>query len=260
MRAGLPFAALFLIPIATACGTSSVGMGEMPSRDELDSVASKRIFFGHQSVGKNIIEGLETLYKGQGLKVVEGRAAKALESPAFLHSALGVNGDPSGKIVDFVSIIEGGVGGKADVAIMKFCYVDITARTDVEALFAQYRSALARLSSEYPNTAFPMVSVPLTTVERGPKAFAKQILGKPIRGADDNLARERFNELARESAGGEDLFDLASIEATGPDGSASSARALRNEYSSDGGHLNEPGSRLVAERLVAFLAALKAKD
>jgi hypothetical protein len=264
MSARLPFAALVLIPLAAACGGSGEALGGKPPKAELEAVASKRVFFGHQSVGRNMLEGIAALEAesgGSGPRIVEDRSGAALATPALAHATIGTNGAPSGKIRDFVAIVEGGVGSKADVALMKFCYVDITGGTDIDGLFAEYKDALARLRAEYPRTAFPMVTVPLMTIERGPKAFVKRILGMPLNGTADNAARERFNELVRRACpDGKGLFDLARIESTGADGSelrysykGQGFPALCPEYSSDGGHLNERGARVVASSFLTFL-------
>ena len=57
------------------------------------------------------------------------------------------------------------------------------------------------------------------------------------------------------------FFDLARIEATSLNGNISSFSkdgeiylTLANEYTYDGGHLNEEGSKRAAEQLLIFLA------
>jgi len=268
MRALIPFTVLALMPVLAACERPpEIDRIELTNRAELEAIAGKRIFFGHQSVGGNIIEGINSIASqfGVELNIAEGKGVRALDSPCLLHAVIGVNGDPAGKIRDFSAIIEGGVGAKADIGLMKFCYVDIGPDTDVEALFGEYRDALDRLEAEYPHTLFPRVTVPLTTIERGPKALIKSLLGKSRRGYEDNAARERFNALVRrECSVGKPLFDLALVESTMPDGRlcyvscrGSEYPALCEEYSSDGGHLNTKGEGLVASRFILFLAAQK---
>lgn len=268
MKVRVPLTILILAPIAASCGNVRLDPVAAPYKAELEPAASRRVFFGHQSVGYNIIDGIisiERKNEGAGLRVVEGVDARILDKPAIAHAAIGVNGDPSGKIKDFVSIVERGVGERVDIALMKFCYVDVGAHTDIEALFSEYSGAISRLRSEYPRAAFPMTTIPLTTVERGPKALAKKLLGLSIRGKEDNAARERFNALVRrQSTEGDGFFDLARLESEAPGSPGSrdafenrDSLALREEYSSDGGHLNIRGASFIAERFISFIAETK---
>jgi hypothetical protein len=265
MKKWFPLATLILVPITASCGDVKLDPVALSSKAKLEVAASKRVFFGHQSVGYNIIEGILAIERengNAGPRIIEGRDARILDKPAVAHAVIGTNGDPAGKIRDFVSIVEGGVGERANIALMKFCYVDIGASTDVEALFAEYSGALSRLRSEYPHVVFPMTTVPLTTIERGLKSLVKKLLGREIHGREDNVARERFNELVRRECGdSRNLFDLARAESTGADGTEREAyyggvsfRVLRDEYSSDGGHLNERGAAFVAARFISFIA------
>jgi hypothetical protein len=72
--------------------------------------------------------------------------------------------------------------------------------------------------------------------------------------------------LRKEYTGKEPIFDLAALESTNPDGTRLSftqngktAYALVPTYTTDGGHLNEQGRKLVAEQLLIFLASLSVK-
>jgi hypothetical protein len=269
MKLRSSFPALALIALLASCGMGKE-VKDMKFRSstavtELQTLLGARIFFGHQSVGYNILDGLSGLNKDfASLSVVEGRDANALNQPRLLHSTIGGNGDPLGKIRDFVSVVESGIGAKADIALLKFCYVDFSAETDVGAVYTAYKDALSKLKAEFPKTSFPMVTIPLTTIQRGPKAWAKRILGRPLGSEAENAVRERLNEKIRgEEAIGTPVFDLALAEATGQDGSVLSGSsqgarylALRDEYSSDGGHLNELGEKVVAVKFASFLAGL----
>ncbi len=141
--------------------------------------------------------------------------------------------------------MRGGMGRQVDVALMKFCYVDITTGTDVDALFARNRDTMGALERDFPNVTFIHVTVPLTTVSGGQA---------------ENVARERLNALIRGEYAGRHLFDLAAIESTKPDGTRVSGRydnqgyfALYDGYASDVGHLNAVGSKIAA---TAFLDAI----
>lgn len=231
----------------------------------METLLKKRIFFGHQSVGWNIIDGLKDATRERGwagFSFVETRAPAL--SPGFYHAGIGKNGDPLGKVKDFESIMRAGAGDVVDIALMKFCYVDFDGKTEARGLYEAYAAALARLEAEYPRVVFVRATAPLTTGEGALKALAKSVLGKST-AASANASRERFNELVRAdcAASGKPLFDIALAEAASDDGvvterSAGGRRyiALRDDYSSDGGHLNEAGREAVAGRLLAALAGL----
>jgi hypothetical protein len=237
------------------------------SAGDIDALLKKRIFFGHQSVGFNIIDGIVEVLKDEGRRgfvFVETRDLSTAEGPVFLHATVGTNGDPVGKIRDFDAIMRGGMAEHVDVAFMKLCYVDIQADTDVQEVFHAYRDTMAGLKASYPRTRFVNLTVPLVTRERGLKSVVKRLLGRPLSGYTDNIRRQELNELMRaEYSGREPLFDLARFESTRADGSritfaAGNSRyyALEGTYSDDGGHLNEIGRRFIAEQLLVFLARL----
>jgi hypothetical protein len=233
------------------------------------SLGTKRIFFGHQSVGANIMEGVADVLRDEpriGLRVAGGEGALAGGGGVFAHGPVGRNGDPAGKTDDFARRIEGPLRGKVDVAFHKYCYVDITGTTDVAAVFAGYQKTMTRLHAEFPGVTFVHVTTPLVAVRSGPRAALKRLLGRDPGRYGDDFARERFNDLMRDAyRGREPLFDLAAIESTRPDGSREAIRsgnrsgyALVPAYTTDSSHLNEVGRRRVAEELLVFLARLPA--
>ena len=62
-----------------------------------ESLAKKKIYFGHQSVGENIIDGVLDVMKSNqaiSLNFKEDIDKTSLSSPMFLHSSIGKNGDP----------------------------------------------------------------------------------------------------------------------------------------------------------------------
>ncbi|HEY3411387.1 MAG TPA: hypothetical protein VGK53_24750, partial [Propionicimonas sp.] len=134
--------------------------------EELSEVARRRVFFGHMSVGANILDGMETLYRAFGsdkLQLVEFDRAGPLPDVAggvILHTAIGDNGDPVGKLRNFDAVLRSGLADQVDVAVVKFCYVDLTQGTDVEALFAQYRTTLDGLERDYPKVRFLHATAP----------------------------------------------------------------------------------------------------
>ena len=105
-------------------------------------------------------------------------------------------GEPWLKVQDFDAKMRSGLGRRVDVAMMKFCYVDVTADTDVDALFATYRETMAALRHDFPEVTFIYVTVPLTT-ESLLSQLKSRITGSKGYGAADNAARERLNALIR---------------------------------------------------------------
>lgn len=232
------------------------------------TLASKRVFFGHQSVGANIVQGIGDVLRDHpniGLRVVDGDSA-ADGGPAFAQALVGKNGDPAGKSDDFAARLEGGVGRHVDIAFHKYCYVDMPADADPKAVFAHYKATMDRLHAEFPNVTFVHVTTPLVTVPGDPRALIKRLLGQAPLRLRANLVREQFNDLMRREYGGrEPLFDLSLIESTRPDGARETVSfgnrfgyALVPAYASDGAHLNEAGRRRAAESLLVFLAELSA--
>jgi hypothetical protein len=241
-------------------------IGDVPA-SVWKQLGEKRIYFGHQSVGQNIMEGVRDVLQDNPqilLKVSELKDSGALHSPMLAHSAIGSNEKPESKIEAFSTLMERNLGSSADIAFFKFCYIDFSPVTDVEKLFLSYRRAVDNLQSKYTNTTFIHVTVPLVVLQKGPKAWIKTVLGKPISGYDDNVKRCQFNDMLREEYGGKSpLFDLASIESTYPDSKRASFEKdghtyyhLIDDYAYDDGHLNKKGRIIVAEQLLVFLAGI----
>lgn len=225
------------------------------SAGELEAVGELRVFFGHMSVGGNILAGIEKVYDSQGVAspaFVQFTVGGALPQPpatgAIVHTEIGPNGDPVSKLRNFDSVLRSGLADRIDVALLKFCYVDVSHATDVDALFAEYRSTLDTLERDFPDVTFLHSTAPLMADPGGVKGFAKNLLGR-----NDNPAREKYNDLMRQAYGTDRLFDLAAIESTAPDGSRTPA--MYGGYTTDGGHLNEGGSALAAVGLLRLLAA-----
>ena len=233
----------------------------------LTAVARTRVFFGHQSVGMNVLEAVPGIYADHGVSappIEQGRTEPGANGGFIAHQFIGENEKTLLKLEDFDRTMRGGMGRQVDVALMKFCYVDITTSTDVDALFARYRDTMAALERDFPDVTFIHVTVPLTT-EPGLftelKIRLKTLLGRRDgRGQPANVARERLNALIRGEYAGRHLFDLAAIESTKPDGTRVSGRydnqryfALYDGYATDMAFLNAVGSKIAA---TAFLEAI----
>lgn len=202
------------------------------------------------------------------VNIVEYDKSRLSDAPVLAQAAVGRNQYPETKIDAFTEIVRGGVGTWADLALFKFCYVDVTSKTDVNTLFTSYREAMATLKSEYPQTTFVHVTVPLVSRSQGWKDVVKRILGRKLGSDDDNIKRNEYNQLLlREYDGKEPVFDLALAESTHADGTRESFAvkgkqyfALAKEYASDGAHLNDLGQRQVAVQFMSALARAAKKN
>jgi len=234
------------------------------SRDDLAAAAGARVFFAHQSVGGNILDGVPAVFESHNLATPT--VVDLADDPSGLrlvHQRVGKNGDPLGKIAEFDAILRAGLGKDVDVAILKLCYSDVRAETDVQQVFTHYTATIDALQRDYPDVTFIAATVPLST-QRDIKGNLKELLGRGDRyGAEHNVARERFNALLRTRyATGNRLFDVAAIESTAPDGHRVAARhhgdlyySLAVPYAKDPGHLNASGAAVAAEGLFATIAA-----
>jgi hypothetical protein len=227
------------------------------------NLSQKKIYFGHQSVGFNMIDGIKELmrqYPGITLNFVETDDL-ARGGGIFAHSRIGKNRDPEGKLYDFVKIISQNSKSLPDVAILKFCYVDMHDRIDVSNLFAKYREAAEGLRKAYPKILLVHFTMPLRVQDVSWKARLKTALGREPGELKDAVKRNQFNSiLLKEYEGREPVFDLARFEATAPDASVSSFQfkggnflAMQPQYTYDGGHLNQRGKMMIAERFLLFL-------
>jgi len=226
-------------------------------------LAQKKIYFGHQSVGFNIIDGLFLVmkeYPNIQLNIVESR--KYLKTNGSLvHSRVGKNREPDTKILDFVNVINEEFGATPDLAGLKFCYVDVEKNVVVSELFDHYVDSMSSLKKEHPRLIIIHFTMPLRTQKITWKTRLKLMLGKEAWEIQDNLKRNQFNRLLKDTfQGSEPVFDIALYEATLADGSLSKFTyddteylSMNPAYSSDGGHLNKLGSRLIAEKFLLFL-------
>jgi hypothetical protein len=222
------------------------------SSSEVRRAAEARVFFGHQSVGGNVMKGITALFRVNGggrpryIDITGGNAFLPRSDTGYIaHAFVGRNGRPLEKIADFDSILRGGAAKRIDVALLKLCYADVKANTDVEEVFHRYRAVLLALEEDYPEVTFLYSTVPLKT-----EAPA------------DNAARARLNKLIRDEYGESGrLYDIAAVESTTLDGDRISGTyegesydALFPGFSTDGGHLNEAGATVAATALLKQIA------
>ena len=199
---------------------------------------------------------------GVRINKVESRDFTSTGSASLVHFRVGQNGDPKSKIDDFVSLMKTIPEDTTSAAFFKFCYVDVTAGTDVDQVFEYYKEKMQALKEAHPGCNLILLTVPLTAKQTGLKAAAKKILGRKVAGQEDNVKRSVFNQrMLNELADDFPVFDLAAVESTLPDGTKKTFTFEKREYpsmpgiyTSDGGHLNDYGAKVVSYNLLAFLA------
>ena len=242
--------------------THSMALTEQLHRD-LGTLQGMQIFFAHQSVGGNILDGLAFLAKEARIALHIDPHDPYTDTAGIKHGKAGRNGHPDSKIQYFVEAIAALEHRLPRVALMKFCYVDFTPSTDSDALLQRYQDAIGLLQRKYPAVTFVHVTVPLTTTPRGVKDTVKRLFGRAVRKDEANARRTLFNERLRVAFRDQPLFDLARVESTRPDGTLESVKgrngidavALYPGYTSDGGHLNERGRELAAAEFARVVAA-----
>lgn len=221
---------------------------------QLAQLSQTRVFFGHKSVGRNILSGVESLYDSHDtapptmVEVEPGEVPELAEGGVLVESSIGENRHPYRKLENFEATLRAGLSSEVDVALVKFCYIDIRWDSDVERLFSTYKETMERLQEDYPDVRFVHATAPLTTGPYGLKDHIKMLVGR-----NDNANRERYNQMMRATYGKEQLLDIALVEGTAPDGIFHAE--LHGGYSSDGAHLNATGQGVVAAEFVRLLAA-----
>lgn len=249
------------------CGETKREEGKMAattqiSAAEWQALAQKRVVFGHQSVGQNILDGMQFLASKAGVNLPIVKSRSPVASGGINHFFVGENEKPFSKLADFASALEGGAGQGADIALVKFCYLDFNGNSNAKEIAEQYIATLDRLSQKFPSTTFVAVTAPLTVAQTGPKAWIKRLLGRVPSGYADNAVRNEFNDLLRAHYQKGRLFDLAKIETEGAGAyeyQGRSIQVLNPALTYDDGHLNSQGGQIVAARLVKILLEVGSK-
>lgn len=213
--------------------------------DKADFV-KHRVFFAHQSVGDNILDGLRGVYQGSASaprfeRITSAADLERLSGTYIIDAYIGENGDPIGKIRSFDRMLRSGVGDTVDIALMKLCYVDFGLRSEPRQVFDAYRSTMQALERDYPHVTFLYATSPLEST-----------------GDPRNWKRTQFNSLIRAELSDKRIFDLAAIESSDSAGVPSvrsflglTSETMQVSYTTDGGHLNAEGAQRAAQGLLA---------
>jgi hypothetical protein len=238
----------------------------MPVEDAVRRLASQRVYFAHQSVGGNIMDGVASILpKDSTFKVVKTSDPKSVTGPAFVHFDVGKNEDPASKNADLLRVLDARAKPDSAVVLLKYCYIDVNLGTDIDKVFAGYRETVSQVRAKHPDVTLVHVTMPLTVDATGPKSAIYHLIGRPTF-RDVNAKRNRFNTMLRKEFGTEPIFDLARYESTRPDGSRQQAThggetvyALAPEYTNDGGHLTPEAQKLIAGQFLSVLASVRGR-
>lgn len=234
-----------------------------PDPADLERIKAARIFFAHQSIGADILSGLDRVLdperRIQPRLVAEG-AASELHKSYFAHARVGRNGDPESKLDAFARWIDSDLGETPQVALLELCYADLHPGTRVDGLFERMRSTFRSLATRHPRTCLVPVTVPLLTTPGGLGGWLRGFTGIGDGMAQANMRRGELNRCLRAEFRRECLFDLARIEATGPDGAlhrfernGAFFESLAPVNSYDGAHLNAVGQVRAARELLRVI-------
>lgn len=220
-----------------------------------------RILFGHQSVGADVLLGLQEIDDSVTPAVaLEATGPLPVSGELLAHFRVGTNGQPHSKIDHFVSCVRERRSEQIDIALFKFCYVDIIDDASARLLVGEYCSRMDELQAESARPIIAHVTVPLRARPRGLGSLFRATLGKPSKELARNAARHDFNEALRQRYVDTGLlFDLAAAEADrGPQGrSGKRPPSLHPDYTNDGGHLNRIGRAAVSGEFARFLTRLR---
>ncbi len=232
-------------------------------KSQIESVLRSRVYFGHQSVGGNILSGVTALRSENkdlsSVKIAEVQSAAQVDGTGIYHSRVGKNRDTDSKIKAFEEmLVDRGVGDKVDMAMLKFCYVDVYPDTDVESLFKSYNESVERIQKRVPTLKIVHTTVPVTVHGGG----LKKALKNWLKGDLVNVSRAKYNTLIREKYGKTGLlFDIAEAESTLPDGSRATfnhkgelCEAAAPVYTDGTGHLNDFGAKTVGALFLQAIA------
>jgi len=263
-----------LAAVALACGGGAEGgevVGVMDAtpitsitNDQWEALAARPIFFGHQSVGRDMMHGVARVLDAHPeipLRVVSADGPEDVGGTAFIDARIGRNRAPESKSAAFLEWVRAIGDRPGALAMYKFCYVDVNADTDPARLFADYQATIEEARRRHPGLLILHMTLPLHTADEGMGERIRTVLGFPTQ-TRLNAIRNRYNELLLQTYGGRDpVFDLALLESTRSDGSRAFTRyrgenvyMLAPEWTYDGGHLNDSAKYRVAERLLVFLA------
>jgi hypothetical protein len=116
-------------------------------------VYQKKIYFGHRSVGNNIVDGIKDLIKANShvkLNIVEPTDTFNSKVGFFMHSLIEQNASPQSIANDSEQLLNEKGGGYFDIVLLRFTpFYDKKEMLDI---FADYKKTLSQLKKKYPKT------------------------------------------------------------------------------------------------------------
>jgi hypothetical protein len=248
------------------CGYSAtepeVGVSFDMCKSAFQVLKEKRIYFAHMSVGYNIINGIEEVLRENNIDFPVREIVKdsiTMPEPGLYHSSIGRNGDPQLKMKSFKKICTNDlIEQKADIAMMKFCYADITKSTNIDTIFEEYLRTVEQIKAANPRITLVHSTVPLMAYQSNMKERLRNLLI----GDKGNVNRNLLNRKILEYFAGKDpVFDLAAIEASTASEKkctfkykGSAYLCMNPLYTNDGGHLNKRARKMIGCEFMSFLA------
>lgn len=251
----------------SACGSPPPAKVEVKMDDAtkqaLQTLKGARVFFAHHSVGNNLLDGVRALQPEAGVQLnFQKPGAIPAEGGVFADAEPGHNTKPETKVDGFKKALLEKQDGGADLAMMKFCYIDFSPDTDPKQIFDDYVKMVDEVKAARPELTFVHMTTPLESRPEGFMDSLRRMLGRGVWQDESNVKRGEFNKLLLERFKGEPIFDLAKVESTAPDGAREMHKdggeayySMLAAYTSDGGHLNEAGKKLGAQAMLKALAA-----
>lgn len=220
----------------------------------------RRVFFGHQSVGAQVITGINEWADNLGqpdMPVVDVDVSAIPGTGGVMaHAYVGTNGDgrtktrgTAGAAPSFDYRIRNGLASQIDTAVLKFCYADVrsTSPYTPAELFTEYAATMDALVADFPAITF---------------IFATETIVMEVdEDGDDNDLRYAYNQAVRAAyASGGRLWDIALAESTAADGTrvtdGSGVEHLWPTYASaDQEHIGTTAGRMAASKPLLLLLA-----
>ena len=133
---------MVLLVLITSCSDKKNGEVKIMDdslRKDIKDIENVKLYFGHQSVGFNIIDGIEDILKKlpyANINIVDIDKDRELSENYIAHSQVGKNTQPNSKCDAFSKKLNEDLLSQTEIALLKFCYVDIRYPSNVEEVFS----------------------------------------------------------------------------------------------------------------------------
>jgi hypothetical protein len=227
-------------------------------------IGARTVYFAHQSVGADIVAGVESLKRDHSLplRIVRATDPSTISDPAFVHFFVGQKRDYASKNAALLRLLEAPTRAHQPVVVFKYCHGDIKSPDDGNAMFEAYHDTVDTIQFEHPDVTVVHSTIPLALVaENAVKSGARLFLGLHSE-RELAVARHRYNELLRTEFGGtEPIFDIAKLQATRQDGTierfafgGAFIETLAADNTSDGCSLSACAQTVAAAELLEVLS------